>query len=254
MNSQKAFLYSFPRKNLFLPIICLLITHGIVFFAQESVFSKPQGTQKPYIINNKKYYPIPSAQGFSQKGTASWYGKGFHGKKTSNGETYDMYAPTAAHKVLPMNTVLLVQNLENGKETVVRINDRGPFVYGRIIDLSYIAAQKLDILHRGTAKVKITALGQMKSTSDGQKMVTQYNFDQGEYYVQIGSFLNQNNAVKLQKRFTNAGHTAIIQKLYTPTQLYFRVKVYVGKTLKDARRAEQALHDAGYNGAFVIAR
>ncbi len=241
------------NKHFFLLFFVVVALSVFMVCDQQTVLAKTRSTQKPYIINNKRYYPLPSSQGFSQKGTASWYGKDFHGRKTSNGETYDMYAPTAAHKVLPMNTVLLVKNLENGKETVVRINDRGPFVYGRIIDLSYTAAKKIGLLQKGTGKVQITALGQMKSTREGQRVVAQYNFNQGEFYVQIGSFLNQNNAIKLQKRFTDAGHTVVIQKLYTPTQLFFRVQVYLGRNLKDARRAEKALHEAGYKGAFVIA-
>ncbi|MCI5132293.1 MAG: septal ring lytic transglycosylase RlpA family protein, partial [Candidatus Electrothrix sp. EH2] len=97
---------------------------------------KIPGTQRPYVIEGQTYYPIPSAQGYEETGLASWYGDPFHGRKTANGETYDMYGVTAAHKTLPMNTMLLVKNLRNGKTATVRINDRGPFVDGRIIDLS----------------------------------------------------------------------------------------------------------------------
>ena len=95
-----------------------------------------KGTQRPYVINGITYIPIPTAQGYEEQGKASWYGEPFHGRKTANGETYNMYGDTAAHKTLPMDTVLLVKNLENDKSTVVRINDRGPFVQERIIDLT----------------------------------------------------------------------------------------------------------------------
>ncbi len=239
-------------RPIFLSIIFLLVFSFIVF--PLCVHAKTPGTQRPYVINNKRYYPIPSAQGFSQKGIASWYGADFHGRRTSNGEIYEMYAQTAAHKILPMNTVLLVRNLDNGRETTVRINDRGPFVYGRIIDLSLTSAKQLGILKKGTARVHITALGEMKSTKQGKQVIAAQDFQHGEFYVQIGSFVEQQNATKLQKRFTNAGHTTVIQKFYTPNKTFYRVQVYVGKTLSGARRSEEALRSSGYRGAFLIAR
>ncbi|MDU9048461.1 MAG: septal ring lytic transglycosylase RlpA family protein [Candidatus Electrothrix sp. Rat3] len=119
---------------------------------------KLPATQRPYVIEGQTYFPVPSAEGYEETGLASWYGDPFHGRKTANGETYDMYGVTAAHKTLPMNTMLLVKNLANGKTTTVRINDRGPFVDGRIIDLSYTTAKKLGVVHRGTEKVQIIAL------------------------------------------------------------------------------------------------
>jgi len=97
-------------------------------------------TQRPYEIFGEVYYPLPSADGFAEEGIASWYGPDFHGNCTSCGEIYDMYEFTAAHKLLPMHTYVRVLNLENNRETVVRINDRGPFVKGRVIDLSLAAA------------------------------------------------------------------------------------------------------------------
>jgi len=118
----------------------------------------------PYIINDRLYSPLPSSVGYEEVGIASWYGSDFHGRNTSNGETYNMHAITAAHKLLPMQTMLLVENLDNGKEIVVRVNDRGPFIQGRIIDLSYGAAQKIALIDSGTARVKVTALGEVKKT------------------------------------------------------------------------------------------
>lgn len=247
--------YNLFRSQLPVKVLVFFSILGLISFSLSTIsYAKKKGTQRPYVINNKRYYPIPSSDGFTQKGIASWYGRDFHGKRTSNGEVYDMYAPTAAHKVLPMNTLLLVRNLENGKETTVRVNDRGPFIYGRIIDLSHTAAKKIGMLNKGTARVEIIALGQMKKTTAGKRIVAEQNFNEGEFYVQIGSFTDQSNATKLQRRFTDAGHTTVIQKLYTPKRLFYRVQVYVGKNLKGARRAEEALHNSGYKGAFVIAR
>ena len=117
-----------------------------------------RGGNKNYEVWGKPYQVLTSAQGFEQTGLASWYGKKFHGHLTSNGEIYDMYSMSAAHKNLPLPTYLKVTNTANNKSVVVRVNDRGPFHQSRIIDLSYSAAYKLDMLKTGTAQVKITAI------------------------------------------------------------------------------------------------
>ncbi|MGM0519080.1 MAG: septal ring lytic transglycosylase RlpA family protein [Campylobacterota bacterium] len=118
-----------------------------------------RATLRSYSVFGVRYYPKIAKLGEEFTGIASWYGPNFHAKKTSNGETYDMYAMTAAHKTLPMNTMVRVDNLENNKSVIVRINDRGPFVAGRIIDLSNKAAHSIDMVKKGTAKVKVTVLG-----------------------------------------------------------------------------------------------
>lgn len=120
---------------------------------------KLPATMKPYTIKGKTYYPETVALGDTQKGIASWYGPGFHGKKTSNGETYSMYSQTAAHKTFPMNTMVKVTNLRNHKSTIVRINDRGPFVDDRVIDLSKKVALQLGVHEGGTAPVKLEVVG-----------------------------------------------------------------------------------------------
>lgn len=214
------------------------------------------GTQRPYVINSRTYYPLPSAEGFVQSGVASWYGHDFHGRSTSNGETYNMHGITAAHKLLPMHTMLLVQNNENGKQVVVRVNDRGPFVQGRIIDLSYGAAKKLGLVHTGTARVTITALGEVNTSDSRGKISFKDHADlrSGEYFVQIGAFLQKYNAIKLQDKFAKARHKAVIRKAEVNGKLFYRVQVYVGQTLNSARKSERALLNKGYRGAFIIAR
>ncbi|MGB5685088.1 MAG: septal ring lytic transglycosylase RlpA family protein, partial [Candidatus Electrothrix sp.] len=137
---------------------------------------KIPGTQRPYVIEGQTYHPISSAEGYEETGLASWYGDPFHGRKTANGETYDMYGVTAAHKTLPMDTMLLVKNLANGKATTVRINDRGPFVDGRIIDLSYTTAKELGIVHHGTEQVQIIALcAAEEQGAEPQEVVGQFD-------------------------------------------------------------------------------
>ena len=114
--------------------------------------------QKSYVVLGKRYYPMKSGLGYRKKGIASWYGKKFHGRKTATGETYDMYQMTAAHKTLPLPSYAEVVNLNNGRRIIVRVNDRGPFHHGRIIDLSYSAAKKLDIIGKGTGQVEVRAI------------------------------------------------------------------------------------------------
>lgn len=129
------------------------------------------GNRSPYEVFGKSYSVMPSAEGYREQGTASWYGLKFHGHLTSNGEVYDMYEMTAAHKSLPLPTFARVTNLDNGKSVIVRVNDRGPFHDDRLIDLSYAAAYRLDILQKGTGRVEVTAItplppGQMLATSN----------------------------------------------------------------------------------------
>ena len=116
------------------------------------------GNKSPYTVNGKTYRLVKSSVGFEQEGYASWYGKKFHGKKTSNGEIYDMYGMTAAHKTLPIPTFVELTNTDNGKKAIVRINDRGPFHGDRIIDLTYTAARKLGFANNGTGRVKLRVI------------------------------------------------------------------------------------------------
>jgi rare lipoprotein A len=235
--------------------LCLLIILPLFFApAAQTSGHRPAATQNPYIIDHKRYYPIPSAEGYSEKGVASWYGGKFHGRKTSNGETYDMHSMTAAHKTLPMNTVLLVKNLENDKQTVVRINDRGPFVRGRIVDLSYKAAAALGIHEQGITRVHAIALGEEAISKWGEPPSLVYqDLSVGEFFVQIGAFSQKFNASKLQQRFTDGGHTTVIRKSLGTQSMLYSVLVYAGKTMQHAKRAEKSLLDHGYAGAFIIA-
>jgi len=116
------------------------------------------GNGPVYEVFGKRYTVMPTSSGYQERGVASWYGKKFHGNLTSNRETYDMYQMTAAHKSLPLPSYVRVRNLQNGRSVVVRVNDRGPFVHNRIIDLSYSAALKLDMVKNGTSLVEVTAI------------------------------------------------------------------------------------------------
>lgn len=236
--------------------ICFVIFFILLTSTGECALQpkRTPATQRPYIINNRTYSPLPSSEGYEEIGIASWYGRDFHGRPTSNGEKYNMHDITAAHKLLPMHTMLLVTNLENGKQTVVRVNDRGPFVRGRIIDLSLGAAKKIGLVHAGTAKVKITALGEVKKTNGHIQFKKHADLRSGIYFVQIGAFTEKYNSLKLQEKFLDAGHHTVIQKALVNGQTFYRVQVFVGRTLNSARRSEQALLSKGYRGAFILAR
>lgn len=159
-----------------------------------------RATMRPYVVFGKKYYPTYAKVGDTQIGISSWYGPNFHAKPTSNGEIYNMYENTAAHKTLPMNTMLKVENLENGKSVIVRINDRGPFVGSRIIDLSNKAARTIDMVAKGTAKVKITVLGfhaKIANTKEEKEEVASVS----KYFLQVGAFSRYEGAKITQKKF-----------------------------------------------------
>jgi len=159
-----------------------------------------RATMRPYEVFGKKYYPTLARISDEFRGIASWYGPKFHAKKTSNGEIYNMYAETAAHKTLPMNTIVRVDNLENGKSTVVRINDRGPFVSGRIIDLSNKAAHAVDMVKKGTARVQITVLGfngKIATTAEEKNEVRSVS----NYYIQVGVFSKVEGANATKRKF-----------------------------------------------------
>ncbi len=159
------------------------------------------GNPQSYDIFGKQYYVLDDSKGYVERGIASWYGKKFHGRKTSNGEIYDMYAMTAAHKTLPIPTYVEVENLKTGKTIIVRINDRGPFHQGRIIDLSYVAAQKLGTAINGTGAVEVRAIDPATWGLNGEKNtkpVQPYLQHQDiQIYLQLGAFKVRKNAEAL---------------------------------------------------------
>jgi rare lipoprotein A len=155
------------------------------------------GNKSPYTVFGKQYYVMPNAQGYVATGTASWYGRKFHGHKTSNGEVYDMYKMSAAHKSLPLPTYLKVTNVDNNRQVVVRVNDRGPFHGDRMIDLSYAAASKLDMLSKGTANVRIEAIDPRAWQKTGAVVAPASNTVQPLVtgrYLQVGAYSTRSAA------------------------------------------------------------
>lgn len=209
----------------------------------------PKGTFKPYTVSGQTYYPLRSGHGYEEEGVASWYGKDFHGKATANGETYDMHALTAAHRVLPMNTRVKVTNLANGRNVVVRVNDRGPFVGGRIIDMSYAGAKALDMVGSGTTRVHLEAVA-----AQGQTMADVDRLLAGErYYVQVGAFKNRDNAARLVQDLKGQGYSLTRMRHAEVSKEYFwRVQAGVFKGLESARNEHARLLER-YPSSFIIA-
>lgn len=214
----------------------------------------PSSQPRPYKVMGQWYHPRASAHGFRETGYASWYGRPFHGRKTSNGETYDMYRISAAHKTLPFNTVVRVRNLENGTELDVRINDRGPFVRGRIIDLSYAAARKLGVVGPGTARVEIVALGTLdrEASQAGAPVFRAADYNTGVFSFQVGAFRQKDNAEKLRNRLQTRYDNAHIVPYDSGPDTYYRVRVGRYRTLADARKWESRLIEEGFE-PFIVA-
>ncbi len=177
-----------------------------------------------------EYFP----EGSVQTGIASWYGEEFHGKSTSSREIYDMNDLTAAHNTLPLGTYVMVTNLDNGKSVVVRVNDRGPFVKNRVIDLSYAAARAIDLVGPGTAPVKLEVLSNLSPPPAEQ-----------QFSVQVGSFVSRSNAMALEEELEKSFAGVYITIYKTPTQTYFRVRIKA-RTRDDARRIAEKLAARGY--------
>jgi len=167
-----------------------------------------------------------------QYGVASWYGPDFHGKPTSSGEIYDMYQLTCAHNTLPLGTTVMVTNLENGKSLELKVNDRGPFVKERIIDLSYAAAQILGIWEKGTALVKIEAVG---------PFIEQIQ----RFTLQVGSFIEENKAQKLAGQLRNSFENVYVTTVETLTQKYYRVRIGQFETKEPALALAEKLSQMG---------
>ncbi len=223
-----------------------------VLESPSTVGLKPH--QKPYTVNGQRYEPLASHQGFVQQGLASWYGRKFHGRKTSNGEIYNMYAMTAAHKTLPLGTSVRVHNLANGRQTVVRINDRGPFVQGRIIDLSYSAADKLGVVGPGTAPVKVVALGYQEQDAGGRIVYRSIARNQvNNYSVQVASFSSDANAQRLADELRSRFGVASVYRSQVNGSHFFRVRVGKYASLDAAESARLSIEGQGFNNCLVVA-
>ncbi len=235
----------FSRRIVVFAVVMLCCAFGLSGCAMFGEKQSLGGTYRPYSVKGKKYYPLPDAENFSEEGLASWYGDDLHGRSTASGEPYDMHKLTAAHKILPMNTRVRVTNLENDRQVVVRINDRGPFVSGRIIDVSRAAAQDLGFLNKGVAQVRIETLDGVPGYTPGGDMP-------GNFYVQIGSFTVHDNATSLLETVKRRYPGSRIQEALVGGKRFWRVQLGPLKGLQAAKQEQRAIQGA-YPSSFVIA-
>lgn len=187
---------------------------------------------------------IYPAEGYTQTGIASWYGVEEHGKKAASGERFSMYGYTAAHKSLPLGTMARVTNLENGKDVIVRINDRGPFVGGRIIDLSYTAAKSIDMIAKGTARVKVEVI-----SVPGRKN----NYFDAVYTVQVASFNDRQNAFSLKDELSRNLDDVRVEPIELDYGTYYRVRVGRFPNRGEAEKVASKLRKRfGYRGNVIL--
>ena len=183
------------------------------------------GDTSPYRVNGRSYRVLESNEGYQEQGIASWYGRKFHGRNTANGEVFNAYAATAAHRSLPIPSYLEVTNLENGRSMVVRVNDRGPFHRERLIDLSYGAAVKLGFEQQGTVRVQLRAL-HLAAAEDLRRNPALAEWKSDYRYLQVGSFSERNSAHALQQRLDpKISAPVIVSEIQLGNTAWYRVRV-----------------------------
>lgn len=200
------------------------------------------GGTRDYTVRGKRYHIIKDPKGFKQKGQASWYGKKFHGHQTSIGEVYDMYSMSAAHKELPLPSYVKVTNLGNGKSAIVRVNDRGPFHDGRIIDLSFAAAKKLDVIKTGVANVEIEVITVDKPNSQTKKQALP------KYQIQVASSSNKERVETLAK---DLGQKLSVDSFVNSENEIHRVILGPFDDYELTQKTLEQVKLLGYSSAFV---
>jgi rare lipoprotein A len=211
-------------------------------------------SQRPYTIDGERYEPLQTHEGYSENGLASWYGKEWQGRKTSSGEPFAMDAMTAAHKTLPLGVYVKVRERRTGREVIVRINDRGPFVRDRIIDLSRGAARELGSEEQGVVPVRVEALGYRTTGPGGELRYSPLSdYGVGTFAVQVASFGKAENARRLVAELKSRYGAATIQEASISGSLFYRVQAGHYGSLRQAEEACRKFAATGYPGSFVVA-
>jgi rare lipoprotein A len=209
-----------------------------------------------YDVFGKRYYVLSSSVGYWERGVASWYGPGFHKVRTSTGEAYDMYAMTAAHKTLPLPAYVRVTNLQNGRSVVVRVNDRGPFVGNRIIDLSYTAAAKLDMLRNGTAMVEVRTIDPAAPVPAEPVLAASVApptpAASAALFVQAGAFSDPANARRMAEKLRDGSYgTVFVRDDQIAGRRMYRVRIGPVRDVAEFDRVVAALEQAGISDAHL---
>jgi rare lipoprotein A len=230
---------------------------------------------KPYSVYGVTYTPLADTSSYRERGVASWYGKKFHGRRTSSGEPYDMYAMTAAHKTLPLPSYVRVRNLQNDRSVVVRVNDRGPFLHNRLIDLSYAAAARLGILGAGTGVVEVEAVGPDEPATQVVKTYplqiipsaaaaeeisaapVQAPAANPKLYLQVGAFTQRDNAVSLRDRLEREALRPIFVHSSqasggTDTAPVYRVRIGPLASVEEGDRLTERVVQLGISDARIV--
>lgn len=207
------------------------------------------GNMPTYEVFGKIYHVLKTSIGYKKKGIASWYGTKFNNQRTSCGEPYDLYAMTAASKTLPLPTFVKVTNLQNGRQIIVKVNDRGPFADNRIIDLSYVAARKLGMTQKGTALVEVEAINPQKPSTASSK--TQWSpahtHNKAKIYLQMGAFKQQANAKALVRKLKSiTRYTAVISQQHASKGSFYVVRLGPLPNVDTADALSDTLKQAGY--------
>lgn len=217
------------------------------------------GNPSSYVVHGKRYYVKNSSKGYVKQGIASWYGKKFHGRRTSSGEAYNMYAMTAAHKTLPLPTYVQVKNLKNGRKVVVKVNDRGPFHQNRIIDLSYAAAEKLDIVGQGTGFVEVRAIDPGQSltrTASTQTRPTSelkpVSSGRGNIFIQVGAFSERSNAERLLGRMPRTLGSVFIHEGWSSQNRVYRVRIGPIASVDQADGLAEVIESLGVTNYHLV--
>lgn len=215
------------------------------------------GNPYSYVVFGHRYHPLKDARGYSERGIASWYGSKFHGRRTSSGEPYDMYAMTAAHKTLPLPSYVRVTNLSNRQSVIVRINDRGPFHDNRLIDLSYTAAWKLGIIGEGTGLVEVTSIdpGGPEPVDEPVAIIPPLAKTLPELFLQVGAFGSPDNADRLKQRLEEQLKVKVlIEEIAGDAKPLYRVQVGPIASVELADHLTKKLDQLGITDPHVIIR
>jgi len=228
-------------------------------------------TGNPYMVAGRWYTPMQQLTSYDQSGIASWYGDDFHGKLTANGESYNMYSLSAAHKTLPLPTLVRVTNLENGRSVVVRVNDRGPFVKDRLIDLSYAAANSLGFMDKGTTRVRVQTLDQKRELKPALQATAtpavstppatiaappaaaiKNSVKVAGIFVQLGAFGSEQNASRLQQSLQASYPSVRLHPKKVADQTMYRVRVGPFEDMQKVEETVISLQKSGYKQAVVV--
>lgn len=209
------------------------------------------GNAASYVVNGETYHVLPSEVGYNQRGIASWYGAKFSGKLTSSRDVYDPYKMTAASRVLPIPCFARVTNLENGRSVIVKVNDRGPFVPNRIIDLSYAAAKKLGYERKGTAYVDVAAI----DIAHPNHLPMAHKLNAPQLYLQVGAFSNYQNASHLEQQLAGLTHKhTLIEPITEHHESIYRVQIGPLRGVGEADKLHALLQRSGYGDALSVIR